>query len=429
MTHSGKRLLLLVLVMLTAGCAGSGMMPTPNLYRDPARQPFASVPPQLQNNEATVIYATDRLNVAQKSDRQPPTGPIHYGAGRSMALAIGTCKVRFGKNLTWPALVRESTAPNRLHNPSMTVSEIREAARFAATPYPWELMRNPQYTSQDYEAENARAKQALEKLLALYSPGKTPKEVFVYVHGYNADFTSEADCVAQLWHFFGRQNIPILYTWPAGRGGLLRGYTTDTESGEFTIYHLKEFLLALSACPEVGKIHIIAHSRGTDIVSAALRELNLQLAGAGQDVKSRLKLGQVAMAAPDMDTQVFLQRFIAERVYTIADGFTFYVSTKDRALALSRWLHGGARRLGLIRELKTTPEIDRLLGQFNNLWIIAADVKTDFLGHEFFYTNAAVLSDLILLIRDKRLPGPEQGRPLQKIGPHAWKIVQSYPGK
>lgn len=416
-----------MLIVLTAGCAGSGMMSTPNIYRDPARHPFAHVPPRFQTSEATVIYATDRLDMNQKTGREPSGHPV-YGAGRSMALAVGCCKVHFGKDLTWSKLVRESTADVRWHNPAMTVSDIREAARFAATPYPWNLTQNPQYTPRNYSAENARAEQTLQALLASYSPDKTPKTVFVYVHGYNASFTGEAAIAAQLWHFFGRADIPILYTWPAGKGGLLRGYTTDAESGEFSIYHLKQFLLALAASPQVAKIHIIAHSRGTDIVSAALRELNLQLGCEAQDVKSRLKLGQVVMASPDIDTQVFLQRFIAERVYEIADGFTFYVSTKDRALALSRWLHGGAKRLGLIKEIKTTPEIDRLLGQFSNLSIIVADVKSDFLGHEFFYTNAAVLSDLILLIRDGRSPGEEHGRPLLRIGPNVWKIVQSYPG-
>ena len=36
--------------------------------------------------------------------------------------------------------------------------------------------------------------------------------------------------IAELWHFLGRQGVPILYTWPAGFGGL-RGYTRDRESG------------------------------------------------------------------------------------------------------------------------------------------------------------------------------------------------------
>lgn len=429
MKHFEKRLLWIVLAMMAAGCAGSGMMPTPNLYRSPASQPFAAVPPQLQNSEATVIYATDRLSANQKSDREPPGASVHYGAGRSMALAIGACNVRFGKDLTWPELVRDSTAAHRIHNPDVTVSNVREVARFAATPYPWNLTTNPHYTPQDYAAENGRAEQALNTLLAsYYSTDKTPKDAFVFVHGYHANFSEEAAIVAQLWHFLGRGNIPILYTWPAGKGGLLRGYTTDKESGEFTIYHLKAFLLALAASPTVARIHILCHSRGTDIVSAALRELTLQLAGEDKDPKTQLKLGQIVMAAPDMDTQVFLQRFIAERVYRIADGFTYYVSTRDRALAVSRWLHGGAKRLGLVHEIKTTPEIERLLSAFHNLWIIVADVQTNFLGHEF-YTNAAVSSDLILLIKEGRLPGGEHGRPLQKVGPNAWSIVQSYPGK
>ena len=70
--------------------------------------------------------------------------------------------------------------------------------------------------------------------------------------------------IAELWHFLGRQGVPILYTWPAGFGGL-RGYTRDRESGGFTIFHLKQFLRLLASTPELEELNIIAHSRGTDV--------------------------------------------------------------------------------------------------------------------------------------------------------------------
>ena len=36
--------------------------------------------------------------------------------------------------------------------------------------------------------------------------------------------------IAELWHFLGREGVPIAYTWPAGHPGLLRGYNYDRES-------------------------------------------------------------------------------------------------------------------------------------------------------------------------------------------------------
>ena len=103
--------------------------------------------------------------------------------------------------------------------------------------------------------------------------------------------------MAQLWHFMGRVGVPVVYTWPAGHPGLLRGYQYDRESGEFTVFHLRQALELLADCPDVEKIHIIAHSRGTDIAMSALRELHIGARAAGLDTRERYKLGTVVLAA------------------------------------------------------------------------------------------------------------------------------------
>ena len=46
------------------------------------------------------------------------------------------------------------------------------------------------------------------------------------------------------------------------------GYTYDPESSEFTVYHLRETLEIIASVPEVEKLHLIAHSRGTDVAVA-----------------------------------------------------------------------------------------------------------------------------------------------------------------
>ena len=57
-------------------------------------------------------------------------------------------------------------------------------------------------------------------------------------------------------------------------------------------------------------------------------------------------------------------------------------------------------------------------------------MKTNFTRHSYFRTNPAVSSDLILMIRDNRDPGAENGRPLIEIdrGLNYWKIKDGYPG-
>ena len=106
---------------------------------------------------------------------------------------------------------------------------------------------------------------------------KTPrKEVFIFVHGFHNSFDDAAFTMAELWHFVGRYGVPIVYTWPAGHPGIF-GYTYDRESSEFTVFHLKQTLKFIASFPEVEKINIIAHSRGTDVAVNALRELSIAI--------------------------------------------------------------------------------------------------------------------------------------------------------
>jgi esterase/lipase superfamily enzyme len=58
-------------------------------------------------------------------------------------------------------------------------------------------------------------RQNLRQRLALTSR----KAAYVYIHGYNNTFADGVLVIAELWHFLGRQGVPILYTWPAGAGG------------------------------------------------------------------------------------------------------------------------------------------------------------------------------------------------------------------
>ena len=121
-------------------------------------------------------------------------------------------------------------------------------------------------------AAEARLKALVAERLALTQK----KEVYVFIHGTGSDFASPMYVMAGLWHFMGRCGVQVVYTWPSsGSGDSLGGYDYDRESSEFTVYHLKQFLRLLAACPGVEKVNIIAHSRGTDIALTALLELNI----------------------------------------------------------------------------------------------------------------------------------------------------------
>ena len=115
-------------------------------------------------------------------------------------------------------------------------------------------------------------------------------------------------------------------------------------------------------------------------------------------------------------------------MFEALDRITFYVSSKDLAIRASEWIVGSDRRLGQLRMTDLQRHPDITMGPVKNIHVIDAKVKTDLLGHYYFYENPAVSSDLVLLLRDDCDPGIENGRPLTNLGPSFfWQITDDYP--
>src|ERR1700749_380870 len=84
------------------GCvARPQLMPTPNLYAWGNFDPFAKVPPVLQNNRVEVLYYTDRV------PEGPPNDP-KYGYKRSRSAAFGHAQLHIGEDVSWAKLVKAS---------------------------------------------------------------------------------------------------------------------------------------------------------------------------------------------------------------------------------------------------------------------------------------------------------------------------------
>jgi len=383
-------------------------MPTPNLYQDPRYRPFSSVPEAARSTNAEVVFITDRA-YDKKSER--------FGAERSPMLYFGVANVDMAsKEAVWPDLEVASVSANRRSSFPVTVPEVSIRGVFPPSSYPEVLFLFPETSQAEYNAMQREAEAGLQSILA-----GEKRDALVFIHGYNNNFEDAVTTTAELWHFVGRQYLPVAYTWPAGYGGL-RGYLTDYESGTFTLFHLKSALRKLADSPDIGKIHIIAHSRGTDVLMNALVELRDEWT---RDHPG--KFGNVVLASPDIDTSVFHQRFLAEELHLMCDTITIYLSEEDLALGLSSFLHGGMRRLGLFNKEYLPSELDLMLSYYPNVTFILARVPTNFLGHNYFYTNPEVSSDLILLMRWGRRPGNEAGRPLEPLGGSLWQVGPKYP--
>jgi len=409
-------------VLLIAGCAESRqLMPTPNLYVNETATLFEALPQEYASTLVELIYVTDR---APETDE---AGNLRYGYKRSNSLAVGTTVVDLGQNSTWENLVEASRTHTRFGEFELRLVSINEFARLPPTPMPYQvidgkIVQDPEAVAAR-DASVARVQAEVKRRLAL-----TPrKDVYIYVHGYHNTFEDATFALAELWHFFGREGLPIVYTWPAGHPGIF-GYTYDRESSEFTVFHLKQVIKFLSEQPEVENIHLIAHSRGTDVAVSAFRELVIWARGAGISPRERFKIKNFVFAAPDLDVEVISQRIAAERLVLEVDQGTLYSSPDDEAIGIAEMLFASPRgRLGTVAigELNEE-EIGRMKANAARVTVVNFEGESTGYGHDYFRTNPAVSSDLVLMIRYGFKPG-ETGRPLEHIGLNFWRVPEGYP--
>ena len=211
--------------------------------------------------------------------------------------------------------------------------------------------------------------------------------------------------------------------------GRCAGYTYARESSEFTVYHLRQFLMAAASCPNVERIHVLAHSRGTGVTLSVLRDLRLLYHDDVEAGRRELKLGNIILAAPDIDLQVAQQRFRPDQVFKILGRLTLYATPEDSALGIAEFLFRSATRLGAMTGDALSPEQIRAF--YENRFgadVIKVMVKQKGAhGHTYWIDNPAVLSDVILIMRDDRSPGAEHGRPMVRAESGIWEIHDGYP--
>jgi esterase/lipase superfamily enzyme len=430
--RSGATLSAVVLLGVSAlglpGCASApSLPPTPNLYGEEPAGVFDDLPADRRTVDADILYATDREPNDSKSSARR-----YYDERRSDSLAVGSAVVRFGESMTWDDLVRESLDPKGRRVPLEIVS-VDERVRFpSSVSLPVRTADGELVDAPEFLAARADSEQAVRDEVSRRLETTDRKDVFVYIHGVGNSFSDPIYRMAELWHYLGRPGVPVVYTWPAIKGGgPLRGYTYARESSEFTVYHLRQFLQAVASCPDVERIHILAHSRGTGVTLSVLRDLRLLYLDDPDLGQRELKLGNVILAAPDIDLKVAQQRFRPDQVFRVLDRMTIYVTPEDEALGIAGFLFSSLARLGATGGENLTPEqITALKSDRLGIDVIEVKVKQKGAhGHTYWIDNPAVLSDIILILGDDRSPGAEHGRPLIRADTGLWEIHDGYPFK
>ncbi|MGC1428302.1 MAG: alpha/beta hydrolase [Albidovulum sp.] len=407
------------MTILLSSCASTrNFAAAPNLFRIPGLYPDAQIEVAKRTADATLYYVTDRQIEGHSVDG------LIYNERRSPSMALGRVTASFGSGVTWEELRDVSSGTGNSGKIRLSLNTAQELVRFMPVPLPYSDQDGDVVKEYDAGADHRRHVAEFRREIGDALRGSRRKEVTVFVHGFQNSFEDAGETMANIWHYSGRVGVPIFYSWPGNNNGLF-GYYRDQVSGDYTIYHLKEFLRTLAGVPELENINLIAHSLGTDIATDALRELILAERAAGRNPRTSLKISNLILAAPDIDFGVVTQRLIAERFGPAFGQMTVYINRNDGALALTRRLASGARFGAL--EPEKLEYYDRLaLNLFRNVDFVDVEQVAGKTSHSYFRSNPDVLSDISLILQTGAKPGSEQ-RPLEHLSGNFWAMHVGYP--
>ncbi|UZH08293.1 MULTISPECIES: alpha/beta hydrolase [unclassified Halomonas] len=232
----------------------------------------------------------------------------------------------------------------------------------------------------------------LREALEIGSVGE--KRLLLFIHGYNTTFEEAAIRAAQLGADLGIGGATAFFSWPSK--GSFHGYSADEASVEASEGALVDYVRALTHEAGADSIHVIAHSMGNRGVLRALEKLLVDL---GRETGAPFK--QFVLAAPDIDVDLFKQ--LAKTYAKVAERTTLYVSSRDKAVMASSFLHNYPR-VGLCPPVTIVDGVDT---------VEVSKIDLSFLGHGYVAQAREVLSDMHELIM-RGVP-PDERFSLQRV--------------
>ena len=283
---------ILALALLVTGCAGQQ---TRELIASPA---IAASPSEIAGRHR-IFVATTR---AEAEDRKEV-----FSGSRSPNLHFARV------DITVPAIHKVGAIERRKKNQQPDPAKFFVASEVAG-----------------YQDEAAFSK-ALRADIATHEG-----RALVFIHGYNTAFDGAVYRMTQIVHDAQYSGTPVLFTWASG--GKTVDYVYDNNSATAARDRLEK-TLRLVAASGAKRIDIIAHSMGNWVTMEALRQLAIT---GDRDLDG--KLGDVVLASPDIDVDVFKAQM---RRYGKPDKpFILFLSGDDRALRISGLIAGNRPRLG-----------------------------------------------------------------------------------
>jgi esterase/lipase superfamily enzyme len=218
--------------------------------------------------------------------------------------------------------------------------------------------------------------------------GEEPHALF-FLHGFNVSFENAAIRAAQIGCDLKVTGATALFSWPSR--GSVAAYPVDEASIEASEAAIAGFLVDFAANCGAKKVHVVAHSMGNRGFLRALQRI-----AADATTRGQVKLGQIILAAPDVDRDLFLD--LAHLYAAHGERTTLYSSDGDLPVHVSSKLHD-APRAGYFVPYTVAPGVDT---------VAVPDFDIDLLGHSYFAQAEALLHDIYDLLRHNEAPGKRQ---------------------
>lgn len=221
---------------------------------------------------------------------------------------------------------------------------------------------------------------------ALVKNRSEKRKVLLYIHGYNCDFDEAVIRAAQIGYDLKVEGVTAVYSWPSKGNWSPWGYEADQTTIESSEEFLVEFATRLALESSAEEVDVIAHSMGNRALLRAINSMAMAMRQAGK------KLGQIILAAPDVDVDQFNR--LASVYPTLSSRTTLYISSRDWAIRASAIFHQ-YDRVGFYPPIALIPGIDTV--QVSNVELTA-------LGHSYYAEAGPVLNDMFDLIHENKEP-------------------------
>ncbi|MCK5736525.1 MAG: alpha/beta hydrolase, partial [Spirochaetaceae bacterium] len=199
---------------------------------------------------------------------------------------------------------------------------------------------------------------------------------------------------SEMWHYMGYRGVFIAFSWPSGQN--LMEYITDVDTAEYSAIQFRKFLEYLSDETDAEKIHILAFSAGTKLVSQSLHQIGLMDQCHEEENPDAARIGRVLFTAGDVERQLF-GMFASDNLLEPLESMTVYMSDSDKALSASKTIRRYSR-LGQPWEGDELPpealSFIQSSGKLAFVDVSGLEGTGKGSGHEYFRSSPWVSSDV-----------------------------------